>query len=134
MPHLRHALLAVLLAATFWIGTVLAIGTARADQFELPGLSNDSQVYADGLTARFPAGGRLATRRTAEQQASAAIQRKDWAAAATALEIRVGQGEATAQNWMDLATAPLLRRPPDALMGLLPGGEAAQMAEATAPR
>jgi uncharacterized protein YfaS (alpha-2-macroglobulin family) len=125
MPYLRALLAIVLFVATLG-------GAAVAQQFEPPGLAHDSEVYVDGLTARFPAGGRPATRRSAEQQAAAAIQRKDWAAAATALETRVGQGEPTVQNWTDLATAQLRRTPPDAQHALFAAWQSFSQADAGA--
>ncbi len=84
---------------------------ARAEKLDLPGLQHDSQAYADSLTKRVPAGGTPAARRAAEQQATAAIAKQDWPAAATALEARIAQGEATAKQFLDLATAQSRRSP-----------------------
>ncbi len=93
----------------------LAFATiARADEFRLPGLDADASAYTATLQQRFPAGGTPKGRTAAEQQAAAAIARHDLAAAAAALEQRLGMGEATSQQWRDLATAALHRAPPDA--------------------
>src|SRR6478736_5092784 len=97
-----------LLAATL---LVLVCGTAWADEFRLPGLESDSNAYAKSLTARFPAGGTPQARRQAEQVAAAAIRKQDWAAAAAALETRIGQGEATPAQWLALADAQMHRTP-----------------------
>ncbi len=91
-----------------------AVPPAHADDFELPGLSQDSEAYQNALTKRHPAGGTATLRRAAEQQAIAAAAKKDWNAAAAALEERVSLGEPTAQLWLDLANAQLRRTPPDA--------------------
>ncbi len=85
---------------------------------ELPGLQHDSQAYVATLTKRFPAGWYPGRARAAEQQASAAIAKQDWPAAAAALETRVAQGEATAKQYLDLATAQLKRMPPDPRLAL----------------
>ena len=69
---------------------------ARADDFNLPGLSSDSQAYVERADARHPGRRRRrSARRTAEQQAAAAAQKKDYAAVVTALEERLALGEAT---------------------------------------
>src|SRR5665213_2951964 len=82
-----------------------AAAPAWADEFQLPGVSNDAQAYEATLTKRFPAGGTPQARRVAEQQAATAQQNKDWAAAAAALEQRIALGEATSQQWLDLGAA-----------------------------
>jgi hypothetical protein len=96
----------------------LACGAAWADDFTLPGLAADADAYAALLTKRFPAGGTPQARRQAEAQADVAIRRNDWAAAAAALETRVGLGdpggEAGAQFWIALAQAQMHRTPPEA--------------------
>jgi uncharacterized protein YfaS (alpha-2-macroglobulin family) len=91
----------------------------HAEEFQLPGVSADAEAYESSLTRRFPAGGTPQARRAAEQQATAALQKKDYAAAVTALEQRVALGDATVQQWLDLANAQLHRTPPDAQKALL---------------
>jgi len=97
---------------------LFSMAPARADTLELPGLQADSQAFVTNLTKRFPAGGTPAARRTAEQQAAAAIAKQDWVAAVTALETRVAQGDATGKQFLDLATGYLKRTPPDARQAL----------------
>src|SRR3954470_15825255 len=104
----RHLLAVVLLVLA-----ALCSVPARADDFQLPGLSRDSDAWADTLLKRVPAGGTPQARRTAEQQAAAALQKKDFAAAAAALEQRVALGQATAAQFLDLARAYLRKTPPD---------------------
>ncbi len=110
---LRRLFLVLSLALLF------AAHAARADDFELPGLQADSQAYVDGLTRRYPAGGTPAVRRAAEQQAAAALQKRDWAAAIAALETRVAAGEPTARQFLDLANAQLRATPPQPQKALL---------------
>lgn len=98
---------------------LLGIAPSRADNPELPGLQRDSQAYVAGLTRRVPAGGNPAARRAAEQQAASAIARQDWPAAVTALEARIAQGDATAKQFLDLASAQLHRAPPEPKLALL---------------
>ncbi|HEY8287647.1 MAG TPA: MG2 domain-containing protein, partial [Acetobacteraceae bacterium] len=93
-------------------------GIARADDFSLPGLTADAEHYAAALAKPFPAGGTPQGRQQADLAADAAIRRQDWAAAATNLEIRIGQGEPTAAHWLALAQAQLRRSPADARRGL----------------
>ena len=97
---------------------LLGVPPLRADDLELPGLRHDSQVYVDNLTKRFPAGGTPAVRKAAEQQAAAAIAKQDWPAAVTALEARVAQGQATAKQFLDLATAQLRKAQPEPRLAL----------------
>jgi len=92
---------------------------SRAEDFDLPGVSGDARAYENALTRRFPAGGTQQARRQAEQQATAAFQKQDWAGTIIALEQRVALGDAGAVHWMGLATAYLRRTPPDAQKGLL---------------
>ena len=101
----------------FFLAALLA-PAARADDFDLPGVSADARAYETTLTKRFPAGGTPQARRTAEQQAADAFNKKDWPATITALERRIGQGDATAKQWWGLATAYLRRTPPDPQKGL----------------
>ena len=92
---------------------LMAAIPARSAPLDLPGLQKDTQAYVASLTKRFPAGGTQAGRKTAEQQAAAAIAKQDWAAATTALESRVAQGETTQKQFLDLANAQMRRTPPD---------------------
>ena len=92
----------------------IVCGTAWADDFNLPGLEADSDAYANSLTAHFPAGGTPQARRQAEQAAAAATRKLDWAAAAAALETRMGLGDASPAQWMALAEAEMRRTPPEA--------------------
>jgi uncharacterized protein YfaS (alpha-2-macroglobulin family) len=104
----------------FALSLFLLTATASlADNLELPGLQRDAQAYVASLTHKFPAGGTPAARRAAEQQAAAALAKKDWPAAATALEDRVAQGDASARQFLDLATAQSRRTPPDPRHALL---------------
>ena len=103
---------------------------ARAQDFNLPGVQGPAEAYVESLTKRFPTGAPAAARRTAEQQANAAIGKRDWPAAITALELRVAQGDATAAHFAELANALLRRTPPDAEKALFAGWQAFQAAEA----
>src|SRR5262245_2959519 len=91
----------------------LVCTVARAEEFNLPGLQTDSAAYARSLAARVPAGGTPQARRQAEQAATAATRKPDWAAAATAWENRIAQGDATPAQWLSLAEAQLRRAPPE---------------------
>ncbi|WP_439594640.1 alpha-2-macroglobulin family protein [Falsiroseomonas sp.] len=97
---------------------------AAAQNFDPPGLPEDSARYESALTRRFPAGGTPQQRNQAEARARAAEARRDWAAAAAAWEERVGAGQATADHWMALANAQLSRSPPEALRALHAGWRA----------
>jgi uncharacterized protein YfaS (alpha-2-macroglobulin family) len=101
---------------------LFAAAPLRADEFQLPGVSTDADAYETSLTKRFPAGTPQA-KRTAEQQASTALQNKNYAAAVTALEQRVALGDATAQQWLDLANAQARKTPPDFQKSLLAAWE-----------
>lgn len=81
--------------------------------FELPGLDRDAEAYASALTARHPAGGTPAARRTADQRVDEAEKKGDGPALVTALEARIALGQATGAQWMSLARAQLRRAPPD---------------------
>ncbi|MSP00734.1 MAG: alpha-2-macroglobulin family protein [Acetobacteraceae bacterium] len=111
---------------------LLAAMPCRAAAPDLPGLQRDAQAYILSLTKRVPAGGTPAARRTAEQQAAAAMAKQDWPAAVTALETRVAQGEVTPKQLLDLATAQMQRTPPDPKAALhaawmsLAGGKASE--------
>ncbi len=98
---------------------LLVAGNARADDFELPGLAGDAQSYLTQLEKRFPAGGTTKARAAAEQQAAAALARKDFSAATAALEQRAGMGDVSSRQWLDLATAQLHRTPSDPHAALL---------------
>jgi uncharacterized protein YfaS (alpha-2-macroglobulin family) len=105
-----------LLLILSWI--LLSLAPSRADNLELPGLQRDSQAYVNSLTKRFPAGGTPGARKAAELQAAAAIAKQDWPGAVTALEARIAQGEATAKQFLDLATAQMRRAPPEPKLAL----------------
>ena len=130
---MRRFGLAALLCALVLAALPLAAGPAWADGFELPGVEADANAYENALTHRFPAGGTPQARRTADAQAAAAMQAKDWNAAMTALEQRIALGDAPAKAWMDLSTAALRRTPPDAKKALSAGWQAFSAAEAGAP-
>ena len=95
------------------VGLLALPGLSRAEEYDLPGVAADARTYERSLTQRMPAGGNPVTRRAASAQAAAAIARKDWAGAVTALEGRIALGEATVQDWSDLAEAQLQRSPAD---------------------
>ena len=73
----------------------------------------ESGDFANTLSKALPAGGTAATRGQAEGRAAAAIGANNWTAAATALEARLGQGDANAGLWLRLAQAELQRDPPN---------------------
>jgi alpha-2-macroglobulin len=100
-------LLALLLAL------LLGAAEARAQGFDLPGLSNDANAYAQQLRARAPAGGTPQQRAAAEQRAAQAERAGNWAAAATAWEERIALGDPRPEHWLALARAQLGRTPPD---------------------
>jgi uncharacterized protein YfaS (alpha-2-macroglobulin family) len=116
--RIRSLWLAAIFLATFLAAAIPGSHSARADDFELPGLANDSNAYQSALTRRHPAGGNPALRRAAEQQAAAAAAKKDWNAVAAALEERASLGDVLGQQWLDLAAAQLRRTPPDAKKAL----------------
>ena len=68
----------------------LAPALAWAQGFELPGLSQESGAYQQSLQRRFPAGGTPQQRAGAERRAQEATARRDFAAAAAALEASRG--------------------------------------------
>jgi uncharacterized protein YfaS (alpha-2-macroglobulin family) len=116
--------------AAVLLGIVCLVAAARADEFSLPGLSNDTNAYNQSLTRRFPAGGTPQARAAAEAQAAAAIQAQNWAAAAAALETRIGLGGASARQWLELSDAELRRTPPDAQKALMAGWQSFQLSDA----
>ncbi len=132
MSGRRHWLAGFFLSALLCF-QVVGVSAARADDFELPGLSSDSDAYQAGLTKRHPAGGNAVLRRAAEQQAAAAAAKKDWNAVANALEERVSLGEPTGAQWLDLANAQLHRTPPDAKKALAAAWQAFGQADSGAP-
>ena len=82
---------------------VLALAApARAADLDIPGVANDAAAYDNTLKRRNPAGGTPQARRTAEQRASDAYNRKDWAAAIAALEQRISLGEENAKLFVKL--------------------------------
>jgi uncharacterized protein YfaS (alpha-2-macroglobulin family) len=109
---------------------LLGLVASRADPVDLPGLQRDAQAYVASLTKRAPAGGTPAARHAAEQQAAAAIAKQDWPAAAAALEARIAQGNATAQQYLDLATAQSRRSPPNPRLQLLAAWQAVSNSQA----
>jgi alpha-2-macroglobulin len=118
----------LLLAALLFI----ACGVAWADDFTLPGLESDANAYQNSLTARFPAGGTPQQRRQAEQAAATATRKPDWAAAASAWETRIAQGQPTAAQWMALAEAQMHRTPPVASRALQAAWQSFSASEAGA--
>src|SRR3954469_5150342 len=86
---------------------------ARAQDFDLPGLSGDAAGYQRDLGRRFPAGATPQQRAAAEARAVQAERQQNWAAAAQAWEERVGGGEARPEHWLALARALLQKTPPD---------------------
>ena len=108
----------------------LAGPAAHAEDFDLPGIQGPTDTYIDGLTARFPTGASAAVRRAAEQQAAAAIAKRDWPAAIAALELRIAQRDASAVHYADLANALLRRAPPETDKALYAGWQAFQSADA----
>ena len=127
----RILLLACMMAALFG---ALPAYPARADELALPGLASDADTYVNGLQKRFPAGGSDPARAAAEQQAAAALDRKDVAAAIAALERRVALGQPSAGNWLGLAQALAARSPPDARRAALAAWRAYDGAEAAADK
>ncbi len=111
------------------VGMLAAPAVSRAEDYDLPGVSADARAYERGLTQRVPAGGTPAARRAASAQAVAAQTRQDWAAAATALEGRIALGEASVQDWSDLAEAQLKRVPADPQRALLAAWRAFQQSD-----
>ena len=104
--------------------------SGRADDFQLPGLDRDSDAWSAMLLKRVPAGGSPQARRAAEQQAAAALQKKDYTALIAALEQRVALGEAGVAHFQSLAEAYLRRTPPDPAKALLAAWQAFSRADA----
>ena len=112
---------------------VLLSASARADDFQGPGLDRDSQAYASSLAARSPAGGAPQARRQAEQRAAEAQRRNDWAGGAAALEARIAAGDPTADQWLALARAQQRRTPPDSAHAAQAAWQAFSQSEAGKP-
>ena len=87
---------------------------AGAEEFQVPGLSRDSDAYAAALRARSPAGLTPQAARQAEQRAADAGRRNDWPGVVAALEARAAGTDAKNDLWLALARAQLRRVPPDA--------------------
>ncbi|MBR0673265.1 alpha-2-macroglobulin family protein [Neoroseomonas soli] len=103
-------------------------GLAAAQGFDLPGLGRDSGAYQQEMQRRFPAGASPQQRLAAEQRAAQAEGRRDYAAAATAWEERVGMGQASGDHWLALAQAQLTRQPPNNQRALQAAWRAFQLA------
>ncbi len=103
-------------------------GLAAAQTFDLPGLGRDSGAYQQEMQRRFPAGGTPQQRIAAEQRAGQAEGRRDYAAAATAWEERIGMGQANGDHWLSLAQAQLNRQPPNNQRALQAAWRAFQLA------
>ncbi|GGJ03380.1 alpha-2-macroglobulin [Neoroseomonas lacus] len=103
-------------------------GLAQAQSFDLPGLSRDSGQYFEEMRRRFPAGGSPQQRLAAEQRAQQAEARRDYAAAATAWEERIGMGQPNGDHWLSLAQAQASRTPPNNQRALQAAWRAFQLA------
>ena len=103
-------------------------GVAAAQSFDLPGLGRDTSAYQQEMQRRFPAGGSPQQRMAAEQRAQQAEARRDFAAAATAWEERIGMGQPTGDHWLSLAQAQLNRTPPQNPRALQAAWRAFQLA------
>ena len=110
--------------------------TSAGPSFTLPGVATDAAAYARALTAKSPAGATAERRRQAEAAVGEAVLRRDWTAAVTGIEARIGMGnesgEADPSQWLALAQAQLRRTPADPKHALLAGWQAFR-AEATGP-
>ncbi|WP_376095022.1 hypothetical protein ACE7GA_02250 [Roseomonas sp. CCTCC AB2023176] len=132
---MRLGLLARVLALSIAAATppFLAPPVQAQSAFELPGLSTQSQRYADGLVRRFPGGATPQQRQAAEQQAAQAEQRRDWNAAIEAWERRLGMPDAKAEQWMALARAAMARIPADPTRALNAAQQAFNMVPSGPP-
>ncbi|MBR0649806.1 alpha-2-macroglobulin family protein [Roseomonas terrae] len=101
---------------------------AVAQSFDLPGLSRDAGAYQREMQTRFPAGGSSQQRAAAEQRAAEALGRRDFAAAAAALEERIGLSQANGTHWLGLAQSQLNRAPPNNQRALQAAWRAFQLA------
>ena len=107
--------------------------TTWAQGFDLPGLSQESGTYQQSLQRRFPAGGTPQQRAAAERRAQDATARHDFAAAAAALEERIGLGNSNADHWLALAEAQLARTPAENSRALQAAWRAFQFAPGGEP-
>ncbi len=103
-------------------------GLAMAQSFDLPGLNRDAGTYQQEMQRRFPAGVAPAARIAAEQRAREAEARRDFAAAATAWEERIGMRQVNGDQWLALALAQLGRTPPENQRALQAAWRAFQLA------
>jgi uncharacterized protein YfaS (alpha-2-macroglobulin family) len=111
------------LAAAF--GVVLSLCASAYAEVQMPaGVEADASAWVAALRRTTP--GSVHERAAAEDTASAAAARGDFAAAATALERRVGMGDVTADNFLDLAKAYAARTPHDFRKSLLAASAALQ--------
>jgi len=100
------------LLAGLLLALVCAVFTpARAQDFIPPGVTNDANLWVRNLQKATPNGGTPQARRQAEQRADTAMQHKDFATAASALEARIGMGEPTFEDFINLALAYDQRTP-----------------------
>ena len=104
-------------------------GLAAAQSFDLPGLGRDATAYLQEMQRRFPAGASPQQRAAAELRAGQAEGRRDYTAAATAWEERIGMGQPiTPGHWLSLAQAQLANTPPNNQRALQAGWRAFQLA------
>ena len=102
----------IILIMLMVLAGLLSASLAQAE-LDLPGLARDSGGYAATLTRQFPQGAPQTARQAADQRAAAALAALNWPAAISALEQRVGMGNANATAWRNLAIAHLRRSPAD---------------------
>ncbi len=95
------------------LSLLLAAVPALAQNFDLPGLTRDSEAYQREISRRSPAGGSAQQRGGAETRAAQAERQNNWAAAAQAWEERIAFGDARADHWLALARAQMRRNPPE---------------------
>ena len=124
-------LLAVLLIVVSALSQEPAQAGRRAAH---PASRNDSQSWLRDLSKAYPAGASPQQRKDADQQAAAALARKDNAAAVTALERRIGMGEASGDALLNLARLYAERSPPDWRRSSLPQPVPMSMPAPTTPR
>ncbi|MDO9709164.1 MG2 domain-containing protein [Paracraurococcus lichenis] len=115
------------------LALLLAQPAARAQEFDLPGLSGEAAGYQRDLARRAPAGATPQQRAAAEARAVAAERAQNWAAAAQAWEERVGGGEARPEHWLALARAQLQKVPPEATRALQAAWQAFQQVSSGPP-
>ncbi len=83
---------------------------ARADDLDIPGLSNDASHFQALLQKKFPAGGTDRQRAQSQAAAETADDHGDYTAASIAWADRAGQREPGSEVWLGLAR-DLMRRP-----------------------